>query len=121
MFLKACLSSSYINILCHALKPRESKRLQAVGQWSIGALGGVPSVFCLRPQLLDIRSTGRTLFFPETLSSAARKPASFYVRTPGVAVPGSHGRRPAPQSPSLQFSVALRKTVLPRTSTRQYQ
>jgi len=30
----------YINILCRTLKPRESKRLQAAGQWSIGALGG---------------------------------------------------------------------------------
>jgi hypothetical protein len=32
---------SYSNILCCALKPRESKRLQAAGQWSINALGGV--------------------------------------------------------------------------------
>jgi len=40
MFLMACLSWLYINILCRALKPRESKRLQAKGQWSIGALGG---------------------------------------------------------------------------------
>jgi len=35
----------YINILCRALKPRESKRLQAAGQWSIGALGGEMGLF----------------------------------------------------------------------------
>src|SRR5579859_1951691 len=37
---------SYINILYRALKPRESKRLQAAGQWSISALGGVGVGFC---------------------------------------------------------------------------
>jgi len=35
----------YINILSRELKSRESKRLQAAGQWSISALGGVQSDF----------------------------------------------------------------------------
>src|SRR6476661_10631175 len=44
---------SYINILYRALKPRESKRLQAAGQWSKGALGGVPSFMSPRSKPLN--------------------------------------------------------------------
>jgi hypothetical protein len=49
---------SYINILYRALKPRESKRLQAAGQWSKGALGGVPSFVSLRSKPLNFGPDG---------------------------------------------------------------
>jgi hypothetical protein len=53
---------SYINIVCDALKSRESKRLQAAGQWSIGALGGVLSFMPLRSKPLNFGPDGHSFF-----------------------------------------------------------
>jgi hypothetical protein len=59
---------SYSNILCRALKPRESKRLQAKGQWSISALGGgLDSLAALSPLVfvaMTIIGSTLTLLLP---------------------------------------------------------